>query len=72
MTDNQRDPAYRPTPRWKLSRRANTIFWLDRYRVTASLYCLKGADTVTLRIFRDMARVAPRDAVLCGRKDCGH
>lgn len=67
------DAHYRDTPGWTISRRANAVFWLLRYRVNDHVYCLKRyADPVPLKVLRDMARVAPKGAVLCGRKDCGH
>jgi hypothetical protein len=37
------------------------------------VYCLKRhGDPVPLKALRDLSRVAPKDAVMCGRKDCGH
>ena len=64
---------YRDTPGWKPSRRTIAIMWLDLYRVNDHVYCLKRhADPVPLKVLRDMARVAPKDAVMCGRTDCGH
>lgn len=65
--------AYRDTPHWHPTRRAAAIAYLRRYRVTDTVYCLKRhADPVPLKVLRDMARVAPKGSVLCGRKDCGH
>ena len=53
--------------------RANAEVWLARYRVNDHVYCLKRyGDGVPLKVLRDMARVAPKGAVMCGMKDCGH